>query len=287
MRIAIRQPTLASSCGCRLRHKDKLQIANCKLTFSSNGGGTTSLQFAICNLQFAICNRPFSTVRRGENRVDARPGMTLLEVILALAIFLFTLAAISQLFSMATDQAADIQFQSRATRLAQSKMSEYVSGVMDFGSNGTSSGTFDPEEPDWNWNADVMPDGSAQNLYHVTITVSRDMPLRGKIQTTLTQWVFDPRYKGYISGQSTLSSSSNSSSSSSSSSSASSSSSGNSMSGGGGGGSMSGGSMGGGATGGSTGGKGGGSMGGSTGGSTGGKTGGSTGGGGGGKGGGG
>lgn len=138
-----------------------------------------------------------------------RDGMTLLEVLLALAIFLFSLVAISQLFNTATDQASEIQWRSRAARLAQSKLNEYVSGVRSLSATG--SGTFDPEEPDWNWTATSLADDSTNGLYKVTITVSRD--LKGKhIETSLSQYILDPKVKGGFSppassGSSTTSSS--------------------------------------------------------------------------------
>ncbi len=125
---------------------------------------------------------------RSPRRTDQRQGMTLLEVLLALAIFLFSLAAISQLFTFATHQANEIQQQSRSTRLAQSKLGEYIAGVTSL-TNG--SGTCD-DEPEFQWQSSVS-DGGAQNLYLVTVTVSRDTP---HIETSLTQYILDPRSKG-------------------------------------------------------------------------------------------
>jgi len=126
-----------------------------------------------------------------------RQGMTLLEVLLALAIFLFSLVAISQLFNTATSQANEVMLRSRATRLAQSKMAEFTSGVLRLESGG--SGSFEEDsEPDWNWDATSQSDGSANGLYLVTITVSRESPSLGHIETSLTQYVLDPRVKGNI-----------------------------------------------------------------------------------------
>jgi type II secretion system protein I len=132
-----------------------------------------------------------------------RDGMTLLEVLLALAIFLFSLVAISALFNTATNQAVEIQFRSRATRLAQSKLAEFSSGVRSLTSAG--QGTFD-EEPEWSWQADIQQDGTAQYLYRVTIKVSRDTPDKRHIETSISQYVIDPKYKGTIGGSSNSSS---------------------------------------------------------------------------------
>lgn len=141
----------------------------------------------------------------GRLRDPARQGMTLLEVLLALAIFLFSLVAISQLFNLATDQAAQVQLESRATRLAQSKLAEYTAGVISLSTGGNNSGTFEDDmEPDWSWQATVQPDGSAQGLYLVSITVSRDSPSQGHFETSLTQYVLDPTIKGNIPNPTTI-----------------------------------------------------------------------------------
>jgi len=135
-------------------------------------------------------------------RSPARNGMTLLEVLLALAILLLSMAALSQLVGTASDQALQVQMQSRGTRLAQSKMAEYVAGVVRLESGG--SGNFEEDaEPDWNWEATTQSEGSAAGLYLVTITVSRDSRSLGRVETSLTQYVLDPRMKGNIPAKAT------------------------------------------------------------------------------------
>ena len=125
-----------------------------------------------------------------------RPGTTLLEVLAATAIFLLSLVAITELMGTATNVALDVQLQSRAARLCQSKLNEYVAGVESL-SSGSGSGDFE-EDPDWQWNADTTSEGTATNLYRVKVTVSRDSPTRGKIEVSMTQLVFDPQQRGSI-----------------------------------------------------------------------------------------
>ncbi|MCE9530175.1 MAG: prepilin-type N-terminal cleavage/methylation domain-containing protein [Planctomycetes bacterium] len=132
-----------------------------------------------------------------------RQGMTLLEVILALAIFLFALAALSQLFRASTDMAVEVQNTSRATRLAQSKLGEYAGGVLNLQSGTT--GSFD-EEPGWQWSSDIQVDGTAEGLYLVTVSVSRDLTSETQAKTTISQYVLDPRRRGSIGTASTSSS---------------------------------------------------------------------------------
>ncbi len=120
-----------------------------------------------------------------------RPGLTLIEVLLALAILLIALAAIGQLVDMGSDRGVDAQFHVRGTRLAQAKLAECEAGVIDV--TGGGSGTFD-EEPEWTWAVDSQPE-TATNLYRVTVTVSRDA--RGKkFEITLAQLMYDPKMTG-------------------------------------------------------------------------------------------
>jgi len=186
-----------------------------------------------------------------------RPGISLLEVLGATAIFLMSIVAIGELMSSSTDQAMDVQFRSRATRLCQSKLNEFAAGVEQL--NGATEGDFEEAEG-WNWKAEVSNDGSAANLYKVQITVSRDTP-RGPVEVTMAQYVFDPTQRGQITATAP-SSSSSSSSGSGSGSSSSGSGSGAAAGGGSGGGGTGSGGIGGGGKGGGGGGAGGGGTGG-------------------------
>jgi len=121
-----------------------------------------------------------------------RPGISLLEVLLALAIFLLALVAIGQLVGLGTDHALDSQAQATATRLAQSKLAEIEAGVIPL--DGSSpSGSFDVE-PDWQWNVSSTQ-ANIPNLYTVTVQVSRQFRNR-QFQVSMTQLVFDPNMMG-------------------------------------------------------------------------------------------
>jgi type II secretion system protein I len=121
-----------------------------------------------------------------------RPGISLLEVLLALAIFLLALVAIGQLVDIGTDHALDSQAQATATRLAQSKLAEVEAGVIPL--DGSSpSGTFDVE-PEWTWTVSSTQ-ANIPNLYTVTVQVSRQFRNR-QFEVSLTQLVFDPNMMG-------------------------------------------------------------------------------------------
>jgi type II secretion system protein I len=123
-----------------------------------------------------------------------RPGMSLLEVLGATAIFLMSIVAIGELMSSSTDQAVEVRYRSRATRLCQSKLNEFASGVEQL--SGATSGDFD-EEAGWSWKADVTNDGTAANLYKVTVTVTRDSPT-GPVEIAMSQYIFDPLQRGQL-----------------------------------------------------------------------------------------
>jgi type II secretory pathway pseudopilin PulG len=118
--------------------------------------------------------------------------VTLVEVLLALAILLLSLAAIGQLVDMGSDRGVEARFHVRGTRLAQAKLAECEAGVVDVKAGG--KGTFDPDDDAWSWVVDSQPD-TATNLYRVNVTVSRDN--RGKkFEITLSQMVYDPSMMG-------------------------------------------------------------------------------------------
>jgi general secretion pathway protein I len=96
-----------------------------------------------------------------------RPGLTLIEVLVALAIFLLALGAITRLITFAGQRAADARRTDEASRLARSKMGEVFAGVVPLSSSGDTP--FD-EEPDYSWSM-TADSGSLTGLWVVTVTV--------------------------------------------------------------------------------------------------------------------
>ena len=125
------------------------------------------------------------------NFAGRRSGITLLEVLVSMAIFLFSLAAIGQLVDYGADRGMDARMQTIGVRLAQSKMAEAEAGVVAV--NTASSGTFD-EESDWNWSLDPGQE-TVPNVFQVTITAWREIGGR-KYEVKLTQMIFDPTQMG-------------------------------------------------------------------------------------------
>ena len=119
-----------------------------------------------------------------------RPGMTLMEVILAMAIMLLSLVAIARLVDVGLDRSLDAQFQTRATLLAESKLAEVEAGAVSVQGGG---GAFE-DNPDWSWAVESFPYGPP-DLYQVTVRVTRTAPGR-QFEVSLTQLIIDPAALG-------------------------------------------------------------------------------------------
>ena len=127
---------------------------------------------------------------RGEvrRRRTARRGLSLLEVILALAILVLAMAAIGKLVDIGTDRGTDARVYSRGTRLAQAKMAEAEAGVIDL--TGETEGQFTGDDGAWRYKVTAEAAGPP-NLYTVTVRVTRDVSGR-PVEVVLAQMLFDP-----------------------------------------------------------------------------------------------
>jgi type II secretory pathway pseudopilin PulG len=118
--------------------------------------------------------------------------MSLMEVIVAMAIFLMSLTAISRLVDLGTEQAVETKFQSTGTRLAQSKLAEVEAGAIAI--TGGSGDFSDSGEEGWQWSVESQQD-QIPNLYLITVTVSRDYG--GKLfEVKMSQYLMDPLVMG-------------------------------------------------------------------------------------------
>lgn len=121
-----------------------------------------------------------------------RRGVTLLEVLIALTIFLMALVSIGTLIDVATQSALDTNAQSIGIRLAQSKLAEIESGVVPV-ANAASNGTID-EEPGWEYQIESSP-SDVTNVYLVTVTMRQTRGSKVN-EITLSQMIFDPSQSG-------------------------------------------------------------------------------------------
>lgn len=121
-----------------------------------------------------------------------RHGLTLLEVLVSVAIFLGSLTAIMQLLNTGQQAEVSARLQSEAVLRCDSKMAEIVAGIEKPVSS--ADGTFLDDEPgNWKWSVDVAS-GTATSLLKITVTVEH-LP-DGKNPNaafTLTRYMRDPQ----------------------------------------------------------------------------------------------
>lgn len=124
-------------------------------------------------------------------RRRGRPGLSLLEVLLSMAIFLIAVVGLMELVNFCGRQAFSISQVNRANQLLEDRLNAVTAGVVPF--TGQSDTPFD-EDPDWSWSMESQADNTP-NLYRVTITVKWQ---RGNDsdEWSASRMVFDPAQKG-------------------------------------------------------------------------------------------
>lgn len=127
---------------------------------------------------------------RADIRRSKRHGLSLLEIVLALAVAAIAISLLGQLINVGNQAAMVARDQSKAQILAESLMAEYTSGVAGTPDalSGT-SGVFESDES-WSYVVDVaLNSGGTINVINVTVTqVAADNPL----SFSLTQWLAIP-----------------------------------------------------------------------------------------------
>jgi prepilin-type N-terminal cleavage/methylation domain-containing protein len=122
-----------------------------------------------------------------------REGMTLLEVIVSMAIFLMSFIAIASLMNMGQSRAIEVQLQATALQKAQSKMSDVICGSEPLGSQSNVPFTEDTTGK-WTWSMEADQDNTVPNLWQVKITVNYPLE-NNQLQVSLTEKVVDPSIK--------------------------------------------------------------------------------------------
>jgi Tfp pilus assembly protein PilV len=125
-------------------------------------------------------------------RSTTRSGLSLLEVIISLTVFLFSLVALSFLVTTAGNLAQETQFRSQAARLCQTKLAEVVAGAV--GLDAQSEASFE-EDPDYHWSLDVEQ-GDVPGLHNVTVRVTRKRADGSQVECSLSQMILDPSLVG-------------------------------------------------------------------------------------------
>jgi len=123
---------------------------------------------------------------------SSRPGLTLLEVIVALAIFLMALVAIGQLLTFASDRALDVQQRTQALLFAQRTLAEVQAGVLPLESREDV-----PCEKDENYKWSVLAEqGQVPGLWNVSVRVVRERASHTRVEVVLSRMMLDPKQVG-------------------------------------------------------------------------------------------
>jgi prepilin-type N-terminal cleavage/methylation domain-containing protein len=107
--------------------------------------------------------------RRRRRCPAGRHGFSLLEVILAMAILVGSLAVLSQLVDLGSGSAVEARMRTDAILRCESKMQELVAGVLPIES--VSSVPFE-DDPNWQWSVEVASD-LTEGLLAVIVTVDQ------------------------------------------------------------------------------------------------------------------
>jgi general secretion pathway protein I len=141
---------------------------------------------------------PLSALRTPDSAL--RRGLTLLEVILALAILAGAVAAIGELVRTGLLSATDARDYTRAELYAETLMSQVVSGAM-----ATGSVTSSPVENDPNYLYSMVTEevpADQAGLIKISITVGRNQTSPKKpVQFTLVRWMVDPQMEADLAAQ--------------------------------------------------------------------------------------
>jgi general secretion pathway protein I len=121
-----------------------------------------------------------------------RAGLSLMEVLVSLAIFLMALTALTYLINLSSSLAGEGQRRSRCAQIARSKMNELIAGSVPL--QGQPDSSVD-DEPDYRWSAEVSP-GAATGLYNVTVTATFRPDDPYPIKVSYSRLIFDPQYAG-------------------------------------------------------------------------------------------
>ena len=150
---------------------------------------TKRLQIENCKWQIANCRRRRPCKFSIFNSSSTKRGFTLFEVLLALAIFAVSLAAIGQMMSNGLRGAVQARLQSQAVLRCQAKLAEVVAGATPL--QAASNVAF-ADDKAWHWSLVVNPATQA-NLYVAEVTVARaGENAVGTVSFTLKRMVRDP-----------------------------------------------------------------------------------------------
>jgi general secretion pathway protein I len=130
-------------------------------------------------------------------RASLQRGITLLEVILALAILAGSVAVLGELLRTGLLNAADARDFTRAEMHASSIMSQVVAGAIT-----PESISMMPVEDDPDYSFSMAADQAEQGLLRISVTVTRNQtPPKKPREFTLVRWMVDPQMEMNLAAQ--------------------------------------------------------------------------------------
>jgi general secretion pathway protein I len=150
-----------------------MQNAKCKMKHDRNA-------FAFCILHFFHRKRPRHTVRS---------GLTLLEMVLALALFVGAITVLAQVAWNGQRAAVQAKLRTEAAFRCETVMAEVLAGAVPFQSQ---QGIPFSDDPKWSWGVQIAP-GKYPELLHVTVDVEHRSATRtANAGFSLQRWTRDP-----------------------------------------------------------------------------------------------
>ena len=123
-----------------------------------------------------------------------RPGFSLLEVILALAILVGILAVLNELVALGVRNARVARAMTQVQLLCESKLAEINAGIT--AAEPVTDATFTAgrggRESEWVYSIDLEPTNQ-EGLTAICITFRQDLPERSRpVEFSLVRWIYDP-----------------------------------------------------------------------------------------------
>ena len=129
--------------------------------------------------------------KRWLDKSRGRKGLSLLEVLLAMAILGLSLVSIGGLVQLGYRSATDAKLQTEAYVICDSKMAEVIAGVLPLESSG---GQTVEENPDWIYSVEVS-NADRFGLFHVRVTVEQAPEISAyPVSFSIDRFVPDPDY---------------------------------------------------------------------------------------------
>ena len=126
-------------------------------------------------------------------RFASRAGLSLLEVVLALAILAIAASLLAQITSQATDNALSAQTNGTAQMLCESKMAEVLAGAIPMQPQDWTQITDTSRPGNWHYKIETVT-AERPNMLGVKVSVSDDptTTFRNPVRFFLVRWVIDP-----------------------------------------------------------------------------------------------